>query len=194
VGCLIAVVRTKCHYRRMGRSFLALALIGALVVPTTVSAENWRSLPRRIAKRCGTPPEWVSVTSEDEVHLQPPPDADYTKVDCILMQLRQKKGIKLGFIGNEADPNQALDPGWSYIASGSIGALTTLAIEARKAGWITDPIAKADDGTGFLTFRTSEGTTEAQATAFADRLWKHQLGDIKFGPAPTRNGSGFNGD
>lgn len=179
----------------MRRSFLTFALIGTLAVATMVSAESLQSLPKRIAKRCGTPPEWVSVAGKDEVHLQPSPEADYAKVDCILAQLRREKGIKLGFIGNEADdPNRALDPAWSYIASGSVGALTTLGIEARKAGWITGPIAKADDGSGFLTFRTPEGMTEAQATPFADRLWKHQLGDINFGPPPTRDGSGFNGD
>jgi len=189
--CRIAI---KCHNRGMGRSVLTLALIGALAVPTMADARNWRGLPQRIAKHCGTPPDWVSVTGKDEVRLQPPPDADYVKVDCILMQLRPKKGIKLGFIGNEADPTQLLDPGWSYIASGSIDLLTSLASEARKAGWITGPIAKADDGTGFVTFHTPEGMTEAQATPFADRLWKHQLGDIKFGQAPTKNGSGFNGD
>lgn len=178
----------------MGRSVLTLALIGALAVPTMAHARNWQNLPRQIAKRCGTPPEWVSVTSKDEVHLHPPADADYTKVDCILMQLRPKKGIKLGFIGNEADPNRALEPAWSYVASGSIDVLTTLAFEARRAGWITSPIAKADDGTGFLTFHTPDGMTEAQATPFADRLCKHQLGDVKFGPPPTKNGSGFIGD
>lgn len=178
----------------MRRPFLICTLLGTLPVATMASAQSGRNLPQLIAKRCGTPPEWVSVVSKDEVHLQPPPEADYAKVDCILAQLRLQKGIKLGFIGNEADPNSVLNPGWSYVASGSVGALTKLGLEARNAGWIVGPIAKADDGTGFLTFGTPEGMTEAQATPFAERLWHHRLGDIKFGPAPTRNGSGFIGD
>ncbi|MEP6786223.1 MAG: hypothetical protein ABI898_10835 [Sphingomonadales bacterium] len=122
----------------------------ALIVPTMSGAENWQTLPKRIAKRCGTPIDWISVTGSDEVHLQPPPSADYSKVDCILKELRPKKGIKLGFVGNEADPNQVLSPGWYYVAGGSVGALTELANEVRKAGWITGPLAKADDVSGFL--------------------------------------------
>lgn len=182
-----------CEHLGMVRSFIALFVCGALA-PTMVNAENWQALPRQIAKRCGTPTGWVSVTGKDEVHLQPPPDANFAKVDCILAQLRPKKGIKLGFIGNEADPNRALVPGWSYVASGSTDVLANLANEARKAGWIVGSLARADDGTGFLTFRTPQGMTEAQATPFANRLLKHQLGDVKFGPAPTVNGSSFTGD
>lgn len=179
----------------MGRLILAIAVtIGTLAVPTAVNAKNLRDLPKRIAKHCGTPPEWVSVARRDEVHLQPPPDADYSKVDCILKELQPKNGLKLGFVGNEADPNRVLSPGWSYVAGGTISALTVLADEVRKAGWIAGPLAKADDGTGFLPFHTPEGMTEAQATPFANRLWKHELGDITFGQAPSRNGSAFNGE
>jgi hypothetical protein len=72
--------------------------------------------------------------------------------------------------------------------------LTVLADEVRKAGWIAGPLAKTDDGTGFLPFHTPEGMTEAQATPFVNRLRKHELGNITFGQAPTLNGSGFNGD
>jgi len=178
----------------MERSFLTLTIVCAFALPTPVIAKDLRHLPQQIAKRCGTPREWVTVATEDEVRLRPSPEADYAKVDCILSQLRKEKGIKLGFIGNEADPNRALVPSWSYVASGSIGVLTNLAIEVGKAGWIVGPIAKADDGTGFITFRTPEGMTEAQATPFANRLWKHQLGDIKFGQAPSRDGSASTGD
>lgn len=85
----------------MGRLILAITLmIGTLVVPTALNAKNLHDLPKRIAKRCGTPPEWVSVAGKDGVRLQPPPDADYSKVDCILKELQPKNGLKLGFIGN----------------------------------------------------------------------------------------------
>lgn len=179
----------------MQRFILTWIIIGTLVAPAaTARAENWQALPKRIAKHCKTPPEWISVSANDEVQLQLPPDANYLKPDCILIELRKKQGIKLGFLGNEADPNRVLSPGWSYIAGGSLSVLTTLANEVRKAGWILGNLAKADDGTGFLTFRTPDGMTEAQATPFAERLWKHELGDITFGNAPSRNGSSVDGE
>ena len=169
-------------------------MVSLLVTPAAANAENGQTLPKRIAKQCRTPPEWVSVAAGGEVHLRPPPDADYAKVDCVLAQLRLHNVVKLGFIGNEADPTRVLNPGWSYIAGGSIAALTALADEVRSAGWVAGPLAKADDGTGFLSFHTPEGMTEVQAMPFATRLWQHQLGDITFGPAPSRNGSGTGGD
>lgn len=190
----VAVVVMKCHHARMVRLAMTSIVIGMLVVSTAANAENWQALPKRIAKHCKTPPEWISITRQNEVYLQPPPDADYSKVDCILMELRKRGGIKLGFVGNEVDPNRVLNPSWSYIAGGSVSALTALANEVRKAGWISGGLAKAEDGTGFLTFHTPEGMTEAQATPFAERLWKHELGDITFGHAPSRSGSSFNGD
>ena len=178
----------------MSRLILSVAVMGSLIAPTALGAKSLHNLPARIAKRCGTPLGWVSVAGKDEVHIQPPPDADYSKVDCILKELQPKSRLKLGFVGNEADPNRVLSPGGTYVAEGTVSALTTLADEVRKAGWIAGSLAKADDGTGFLPFHTPEGMTEAQATPFANRLWKHELGDIKFGLAPSRNGSGFSGE
>ena len=191
---LLAVVAFKCDRIGMSRLIISIAMIGSLVAATALGARNLHNLPAKIAKRCGTPPGWVSVAGKDEVHIQPPPDADYSKVDCVLKELQPKSRLKLGFVGNEADPNRVLTPGWTYIAEGTVPALTVLADEVRKAGWIAGSLAKENDGTGFLPFNTPEGMTEAQATPFANRLWKHELGNIKFGRAPSRNGSGFSED
>lgn len=192
---LIAAGQGACHRMGMVRiMFVAIAAIGAMVAPVSLDAKSLRDLPKRVAKRCSTPIEWISVSGKDEVHLQPPPDADYAKVDCILKELQAKNALKAGFVGNEADPNRPLNPGWSYIAGGRITTLTALSNEARKAGWIVGLLARADDGTGYLTFRTPEGMTEAQATPFANRLWEQELGDITFGQAPSRKGSEFEGE
>jgi hypothetical protein len=83
----------------MGRLILAIAAtIGTLAAPALVDAKNLHDLPKRIAKRCSTPPEWVSVAGKNEVYLQPLTDADYSKVDCILKELQPKNSLKLGFV------------------------------------------------------------------------------------------------
>ena len=136
----------------------------------------------------------MTVAAGDEIRIQPPPDADYNKVDCILGELKARQVTKLGFVGNEADPNRVLRPAWSYIAGGRIDVLTTLAQEVRKAGWVVDKLPRSDDGTGFLLFHSPDGMTYAQADPFATRLWEHRLGDITFGKAPTVNGGAYEGD
>jgi hypothetical protein len=39
--------------------------------------------------------------------IQPDPDADYTKIDCLLREVEKAHlPLKLGFVGNEAYGNQ----------------------------------------------------------------------------------------
>jgi len=171
----------------------ALAAVFISSAPAMAAQSRLSKKLQRIEQACKLATGTLTAVG-DEVHFAPSPNEKYENVDCALAKLKRGRVEKMGFVGNEADPNRALSPGWSYVAGGTISALTALADEARKAGWIAGPLAKADDGTGFLPFHTPEGMTEAQATPFANRLWKHELGDITFGQAPSRSGSGFNGE
>ena len=185
---------TRCQNAMMiSRHYVVVSLTAASVFTGPCFAGDLKGLPKKVARKCQTPVEWLSVRPPDEVQVRLTPDADFSKVDCVLAYVRKTSGLKLGFVGNEADPNQPLNPAWSYIAGGRVEALENLAREVKTAGWIAGTFAKAADGTGFLLFQTPEGMTIAEATPFANRLWKHQLGDITFGAAPTRTGSGFEG-
>ena len=172
----------------------AVIISGTTIATAREPASSIKSLPSEISRKCNTPIDWVKVGTGRSVMLQPSPDASYGKVDCVLAELRRKGDIDLGFIGNEADPNEVISPPWSYIAGGKIDVLQALATEIQKAGWVLGSLAKADDGTGFLLFRTPDGMTAAQAELFNDRIWKQQLGDITFGTAPTKTGSRLIGD
>ncbi len=109
-----------------------------------------------------------------------------------MKRLQDWSGLKLGFIGNEADPNRIMTEPWSYIAEGNIADLLRLSTEASAAGWTVGKLAKADDGTGFLLFKSPVGVTFAKAEAFANRLWNHEFGDVKYGRPPDRDGASLN--
>lgn len=178
------------------RIIIAIAVIisGTIVVRAREADSEIGHLPSQISKKCKTPVGWVKAGSGRTVMLQPSPDAPYDKVDCVLAELKRAGDVDLGFIGNEADRNEAISPPWSYIAGGKIDVLQALATEIQKAGWVVGSLAKADDGTGFLLFKTPDGMTVAQAEPFNSRIWKQQLGDITFGPAPTKTGGRLVGD
>lgn len=176
-------------------SLAAAVIISGTTMATAREPESSiKNLPAEISRKCKTPIDWVKVGTGRSVMLQPSPDASYGKIDCVLAEIKRQDDIDLGFIGNEADPNQVISPPWSYIAGGKIDVLQALATEIQKAGWVVGSLAKADDGTGFLLFRTPDGMTAAQAEPFNGRIWKQQLGDITFGTAPTKTGSRLIGD
>ena len=178
------------------RNSLAAAVIisGTTMAMARESENSIKNLPAEISRKCKTPIDWVKVGTGRSVRLQPSPDASYEKIDCVLAEIKRQDDIDLGFIGNEADPNQVINPPWSYIAGGKIDVLQALATEIKKAGGVVGSLAKADDGSGFLIFRTPDGMTAAQAEPFNGRIWKQQLGDITFGAAPTKTGSRLIGD
>lgn len=64
-------------------------------------------------------------------------------------------------------------------------------MEAGKAGWVMALLARADDGTGFLPFHSAQAMTARQASSFAPRLSRHELGQLTFGSAPPRDGPVF---
>lgn len=167
----------------------AIIIFGTTMVSAQEPESSIKNLPSKISRKCKTPIDWVKVGTGRSVMLQPSPDAPYEKVDCVLAEIKRRGNIDLGFIGNEADPNQVISPPWSLIAGGKIDVLQALVVEIQKAGWVVSSLAKADDGTGFVLFRTPDGMTAAQAEPFNSKIWKQQLGDITFGTAPTKTGS-----
>ena len=61
------------------------------------------NLPQRIAAKCQTPVSWVAIGRNGRLIVNPPPNANYKKVDCVLEELRPDLA-GIGFIGNEALP------------------------------------------------------------------------------------------
>lgn len=109
-------------------------------------------LPAQIANECGSPQNWVTVFDKAEVRFQPPPDAEYGKLVCVLGEIRKTSGAKFGFVGNEADPNTRLQEPNRYIAVGLENQIASLAKAATSEGWVIGKTAKAGDGTTFLLF------------------------------------------
>lgn len=57
---------------------------------------------QKIALGCGLPATSLKLVGTDDVHFQPPPDARYERVDCVLAALKKTDmPTKMGFVGNE---------------------------------------------------------------------------------------------
>jgi hypothetical protein len=56
----------------------------------------------RIATGCGLPARTLTLKGKDQLHFQPPSDARYEDVDCVLTALKKTDmPVKMGFVGNE---------------------------------------------------------------------------------------------
>ena len=87
-------------YVRIGVIATHAALAACSVGPVKVTDKE--TLPVKIAQKCGTPVEWVTVGADGYVHFEPPAGAQYDQVDCILRETKmQRPEEKLGFVGNE---------------------------------------------------------------------------------------------
>jgi hypothetical protein len=61
----------------------------------------------RIADKCGLARSTFKLVGENELHIQPSPDAEYKSLDCALGELRKAKlPVKMGFVGNEYYSNE----------------------------------------------------------------------------------------
>lgn len=61
----------------------------------------------QIADKCGLPRSSLRLVGDDELHMQPPADARYESVDCMLSEVRSSGlPLKLGFVGNEYYANE----------------------------------------------------------------------------------------
>ncbi|HEX4738346.1 MAG TPA: hypothetical protein VH331_12380 [Allosphingosinicella sp.] len=56
-----------------------------------------------ITSKCGLPNSALKLVGTKELHVQPPPDASYGKVECLLGELKKANlPLNIGFVGNEA--------------------------------------------------------------------------------------------
>jgi hypothetical protein len=92
-----------------GRTGLALILTATVAacthrvppIPHTVRAERM-ALLEKIAADCRLPATTLKLVGAEDLRLQPPPDAGYEHVDCVLKALKKTDfPQKMGFVGNE---------------------------------------------------------------------------------------------
>lgn len=138
---------------------------------------------QRIERACNLSKGTITAVA-DEVHFAPSPDEKYENVDCAFAKLKKGHVEKMGFIGNEADPNAVLDEPYEYVVEGSAPQIAALSAAAQSEGWIIVTSAKADDGTLFLVFKTRQGETSGGADHLMQRIWKKEFGDILLSRAP----------
>jgi hypothetical protein len=81
---------------------LASACRPAATSPTEVRAGRLNQL-HAITSKCGLPGSALKLEGTEELHVQPPPDASYGKVECLLTELKKANlPVNIGFVGNEA--------------------------------------------------------------------------------------------
>jgi hypothetical protein len=141
---------------------------------------------RRIERECRLKKGTLTVDGE-HVRLRPSPNEDYQHVDCALAHLKKVGlGDRLGFVGNEADPNGVLRPPLRYIAVGSATQMAALTKAAQVEHWTIDRTATASDGMVIVEFESGVTMTNGQAESLLNRIWKNEFGDISLGIAPRR--------
>lgn len=138
-----------------------------------------------IERECGLKKGAISVIG-DQIRLQPSQGDAYEKVDCALERLNKAGFGKLGFVGNEADPNAVLEPPLRYIAEGSSIEIKALVTAAKADKWVVNKTATASDGMSLVQFESGAAMTNGQASKLLDRIWKKEFGDIEFGTAPRK--------
>ena len=139
----------------------------------------------RIEHDCGLQKGTITI-SGDQVRLQPSPNEAYERVDCALGQLNKAGVGKLGFVGNEADPNAILRPPLRYIAEGSSAQIQALMSAAQRDKWAITKTATASDGSAIIQIESGATMTNDQASKLLDRIWKKEFGDVAFGFAPRK--------
>jgi hypothetical protein len=163
--------------------FHAVLLFGA--APALAHVSEKAEQVAAIERECGLK-EGNIVINGDQVRLQPVPDEAYEKVLCALERLNKAGLGKLGFVGNEADPNAILTPPLRYIAEGSSAQIAGLVKAAQADSWAITKTASASDGMTIVQFESGAATTNGQASRLLDRILKMEFGDIDFGMAPRK--------
>lgn len=138
-----------------------------------------------IENDCGLKKGTITI-SGDQIRLQPRPDEAYEKVDCALERLKKAGLGKLGFVGNEADPNAVLRPPLRYIAEGSSAEMAALVKAAKAEKWVISKTATASDGMTIVQFESGATMTNGQAIKLLDRIWSKEFSDVGFGTAPRK--------
>lgn len=143
------------------------------------------ALVDKVINVCKVPASYISVV-DDELRVNPAPDADFEKVDCMLGHIRDANVQKFGFIGNELDPNAVLGSALRYIVVASESEIDALMASRDFQYWRIEKLANADDGTRFLILETKTGVTGGQSLMLLDRIWKQEFGDVSFGISPRK--------
>ena len=162
----------------------SVAMLGATPAASAQAIDKTKQAAA-IERECGLKTGTITATG-DEIRLQPSQDEAYSKVDCALERLNKTGLGKLGFIGNEADPNAVLEPPLRYIAEGSSAEIAALAKAARADKWAVNKTATASDGIAIVRLESGAAMTHGQASKLIDRIWKMEFGDIAFGTAPRK--------
>ena len=168
--------------------FLLLALMSVLLLGTAPPAAQVTDKAKQasdIESQCGLKKGTITV-SGDQIRLQPLLDEAYENVDCALERLNKAGLGKLGFVGNEADPNAVLRPPLRYIAEGSSAEMTALVKAAQAEKWVISKTAAASGGMTIVQFESGATMTNGQATKLLDRIWSKEFGDVAFGTAPRK--------
>lgn len=139
----------------------------------------------RIESECGLKSGTITITG-DQIQLQPSLDEAYENVDCALTRLNQAGFGKLGFVGNEIDPNAVLHSPLRYIAKGSRVQIAALVEAAEADQWAITMTASTSDGTTVVLFESNKTMTHGHASELLDRIWKYEFGDIAVGMAPRK--------
>jgi hypothetical protein len=70
--------------------------------PPVTLHEQRQEVLDRIADTCGLARSTFKLNGDDDLHIQPDPDAKYERVDCALTELKKANmPVKGGFIRNE---------------------------------------------------------------------------------------------
>ena len=166
---------------------LVMVLPLATLEPTPAASAQAIDKPKQAAaieQECGLKTGTITVAG-DEIRLQPAQDEDYEKVDCALARLNKSELGKVGFVGNEADPNAILKPPLRYVAEGSDAEIAALIKAAKADKWVIKTVT-ASRGVTVITFESGAAMTNGQANNLLDRIWKMEFGDIAFGNAPRK--------
>jgi hypothetical protein len=86
-----------------GACLASMTLVGACGPTATSPADTMADRLNAITSKCGLPSSALKLVGTKELHVQPPPDADYEKVECLLTELKKANlPVNIGFVGNEA--------------------------------------------------------------------------------------------
>jgi len=165
--------------------FLLPSFIAFGAAPAAAQVGDKAKEAARIESACGLKKGTIKVTG-DQIQLQPSSDEAYEDVDCALAAFNKAGLGKLGFVGNEADPNAILRLPLRYIATGSRAQTESLVNAGKAENWAIHMMATASDGRTFVQLESGATMTHGQARRLLDRIWKKEFGDIAFGSAPRK--------
>ena len=83
--------------------------MATLMLASCSSTANWEAMTpdarsqllKHISRKCGLPADSLKPVGPAGLTFNLPPDAKYPQVDCLLAEMKNVPGVKLGFVGNE---------------------------------------------------------------------------------------------